>query len=76
MGKWTDFDATLDAIESGDFIVGFYTSVNGGLKPMALDTSKSAGKSYVSKDGTTYQTAERAGMGGNFLIRAVATVGQ
>ncbi|MDP2996133.1 MAG: hypothetical protein Q8N47_01515 [Bryobacterales bacterium] len=30
----------------------------------------------VSKDGTTYQTAERAGMGGNFLIRAVATVGQ
>jgi hypothetical protein len=76
LGKWVDFDVTSDAIESGDFIVGFYTSVNGGLKPMAQDTSKSAGQSYVSKDGTTYQKAERTGQDGNYLIRAVVKVGQ
>jgi hypothetical protein len=78
VGKWVDVDVDgkLDAIESGDFIVGFYTSVDGGLKPMAQDTSKSAGKSYVSKDGVTYQKAERTGQDGNFLIRAVVTVGQ
>jgi hypothetical protein len=76
VGRWVDFDVTLDAIESGDFIVGFYASVNGDLKPMAQDTSRSAGRSYVSKDGTTYQKAERTGQGGNFLIRAVVRVGQ
>jgi hypothetical protein len=76
VGRWVDFDVTLDAIESGDFIVGFYASVNGGLKPMAQDTSKSAGRSYVSKDGATYQKAERTGQDGNFLIRAVVRVGQ
>jgi hypothetical protein len=76
LGKWVDFDVTLDAIESGDFIVGFYTSVNGGLKPMALDVTRSAGRSYVSRDGATYQKAEMAGLGGNFLIRAVVRVGQ
>jgi hypothetical protein len=75
VGRWVDFDVTLDAIESGDFIVGFYASVNGGLKPMAQDTSKPAGRSYVSKDGTTYQKTERTGQGGNFLIRAVVRVG-
>ena len=76
VGRWVDFDVTLDAIESGDYIVGFYTSVNGDLKPMAQDTSKSAGRSYVSKDGTTYQKAERTGQDGNYLIRAVVKVGQ
>ncbi|MBI4877535.1 MAG: choice-of-anchor D domain-containing protein, partial [Acidobacteria bacterium] len=76
VGKWVDFDVTLDAIESGDFVVGFYAGVDGGLKPMAQDTSRSAGRSYVSKDGTTYQKAEKAGLDGNFLIRAWVTVGQ
>jgi hypothetical protein len=76
VGRWVDFDVTLDAIESGDFIVGLYASVNGDLKPMALDVTRAAGRSYVSKDGTTYQKAEMAGLGGNFLIRAVVRVGQ
>jgi hypothetical protein len=78
VGKWVDFDVDgkLDAIESGDFIVGFYVNVNGGLKPMALDVTRAEGKSYVSTDGSTYQKAEMAGLGGNFLIRAVVRVGQ
>jgi hypothetical protein len=71
-----EFDVTLDAIESGDFIVGFYSSVNDGLKPMALDVTRAEGKSYVSKDGATYQKAEIAGLAGNFLIRAVVSMGQ
>lgn len=76
VGRWMDFDVTLDAIESGDFIVGLSATVNGGLKPMAQDTSRSAGRSYVSKDGTTYEKAGKIGQDGNFLIRAVVRVGQ
>jgi len=71
VGRWVDFNVTPMTIESGDFLVGFYTPVPDGLKPMALDVSRPAGKSYVSRDGATYVKSETAGMAGNFAIRAV-----
>ncbi|MBI4877677.1 MAG: choice-of-anchor D domain-containing protein [Acidobacteria bacterium] len=75
-GAWVDFSVAEQTIEAGDFVVGFNASVASGVKPVALDISRPAGRSYASKDGLIYQKSELIGLGGNFGIRAVVTAGK
>jgi len=73
VGKFNEYDVPPVTIESGDFVVGFYTNVTPESRPAAIDASTQlAGKALVSVDGRTFSPS----VAGVFGFRAVVTLGK
>lgn len=76
-GDWNDYDVPAMTIDSGDFVVGFTLNNPPGVLPVAQDTTPpSKGRSYMGTDDLKLLPVDsNITQVGNFLIRAVATVG-
>ncbi len=76
-GRFNEYEVSPLTIASGDFLVGFSVFNRPRIYPMAVDTTRPQGRSYISIDGTDFRLLRSvSNLDGNHGIRAVIEVPQ